>query len=323
MQTARLEKETDFEYMLRLVLAKRDRKINLDWNDLAAILNRGWSGEYLRKLAYGLYEYEDYLAGNENKHVANRILSISDTHVPFHLPVETYEKYRGKVDTLVLNGDIFDMQSLSKFPKMYRVSPMEEIIQGRAFIISLIEYLKPKKVVGINGNHEIRYGNYLAKNLDSDVLELQPNSPMELIFEDGFNWYNKRDKSKINFPALKDVFKEIEFVYPDKWFYQIGDTMFCHPLKFASRPLETGSQAYKWFLESGYNFDNMVVAHTHKVGNYLIANRAVYESGCCCDIAKNNYTDGKLTTPQSCGYLYIEQNSKGESVDIKQEWLKK
>lgn len=322
MSTERLEKESDFEYMLRLVLDKRNKQINLDWNDLAALLDRGWSGEYLRKLAYGLYEYEDYLSGNENKHVASRILCISDTHVPFHLPLETYEKYRNKVDVLVLNGDIFDMQSLSKFLKMYRVSPMEEIIEGRAFIISLIDYLRPKKVVGINGNHEIRYGNYLAKNLDSDVLELQPNSPMELIFEDGFNWYNKRERCKINYPALKDVYKGIEFIYPNNWFYQVGDTMFCHPLTFSNRPMQTGSNAYKWFLESGYSFENMVVAHTHKVGNYMIAGSAVYESGCCCDIKKNNYTDGKLTTPQSCGYLYIEQNYKGESVNIKQEWIK-
>lgn len=323
MQTKRLEKESDFEYMLRMVLAKRSKKINLDWNDLADLLDRGWSGEYLRKLAYGLYEYEDYLNCNENKHVTNRILCISDLHIPFHLPLETYEKYRGNVDTLVLNGDIIDMQGISRFPKMYRVSPMEEIIEGRAFIISLIEYLKPKKVVIINGNHELRYGSFLAKNLDNEALELQPNSPLELIAMDGFTWYNKREKSKTKYPALSDIYEHIEFVYPDNWHHQIGDTVFCHPPKTASsQPMKTGSKAYNWFLESGYDFENIVVAHTHRVGNYMIAGKSVYESGCCADIEKNNYTDGTLTTPQSCGYLYIEQNSRGQSVNIKQEWIK-
>lgn len=322
MCITRLENESDFEYLLRLVLAKRNKEIKLDWDELAALLNRGWSGEYLRKLAYGLYEYEDYLCGQENKHIKNRILCISDTHVPFQLPIQTYEKYKNKIDTLVLNGDIFDMQSLSKFPKAYRVSPMEEIIDGRLYIMSLIEYLHPKMVVGINGNHEIRYGNYLAKHLDSEILELQPNSPMELIFTDGFVWYNKRQKCKVNFPPLKRVFENIEFVYPDNWYYQIGDTIFCHPLKFSSRPMETGNKAYKWFLENGCVFDNLIVAHTHKVGNYMIAGKSIYESGCCVDINKNNYTDGKLTTSQSCGFLYIEQNLTGKSVNIKQEWLK-
>lgn len=322
MNTKRLEKETDFEYLLRLVLAKRNKEINMDWNEIASLVGNFGSGEYLRKLAYGIYAYTDYLNGNEGKHVASRILCISDIHIPFNLPIDTYEKYKGNIDVLILNGDVIDMQGISKFPKLYRVSPMEEIIQGRSYIISLIEYLKPKTVIGINGNHEIRFGNYLAKNLDTDVLELMPNSPIELIFMDGFNWYNKREKSKTKYPPLTEVFPDINFIYPDDWKYQVGDTIFCHPLAFSSQPLKTGQKAYNWFLENGYLFENMIVAHTHKVGHYVISNKKIYESGCCADIKKNNYSDGKLTTTQSCGYVYLEQNVKGSTIDIKQELIR-
>ena len=82
--------------------------------------------------------------------VATRILSISDTHVPFQLPVSTYVSYAGKVDILQLNGDITDCQSISRFPKTYRVSPMEEIIEARQYIIDLIEIQLLKYFVILN-----------------------------------------------------------------------------------------------------------------------------------------------------------------------------
>ena len=323
MNVKRLEKESSFEYMLRLVLAKRNKDTNLGWDEMAELLDGEYgSGEYLRKLAYGIYEYDNYLNGNENKHVASRILCLSDLHIPFNLPLETFEKYKGKVDVLVLNGDIVDMQALSKFPKAYRVSPMEELIEGRAFIISLLDYLKPKKVIAINGNHDLRFGAYFQKHLDSEALELMPNSPLELIFMDGFKWYDKRHKQKNEYKALKEVYPEVEFIYPDDWKYQLGDTMFAHPNAYSSQPLKTADKAFDWFLKSGYQFDNLVVSHTHKVGNYFIAGKMLYEQGCLFDLEQNNYVDGKLTTPQSCGYIYFEQNTKGSTVNVKQEYIK-
>lgn len=314
-----LEKEIDFGMMLQLILDKRDKRTTISWEEMAKLIGRGCSGEYLRKLSYGILEYHDYMTEKDNKIVSNRILCISDLHIPFNLPVSTFEKYKNKVDTLILNGDIVDMQGISKFPKLYRVSPMEELIGCRLFLIELIEMLKPKKVIVTNGNHEIRYGSFLAKNLDNETVELQPNSPMELIVEDGFTWYDKRNKFKAKYPALCKIYDDVEFVYPDDWKCQVGDTIFCHPFSFSSQPMKTGQKAYNWFLENGYTFKNIVVAHTHKVGNYMIADKNIYESGCCADIHKNNYTDGKLVTSQSCGFVYVEQTSNGETVNVKQE----
>ena len=99
--------------------------------------------------------------------MALRILSISDLHAPFQKPIDTYKDYVGKVDVLQINGDVVDMQSISKFLKVYRLSVMEEIIQARQYLIDLIEYIKPKKVVVTYGNHDIRFQNYISKNLDT------------------------------------------------------------------------------------------------------------------------------------------------------------
>jgi hypothetical protein len=168
-QYLRRENETEFEWKLRLCKTKLIDRADIEWQEICDLLKTDVHPDHLRKTAYGLLEYDAYL---KNNGVATRILSISDAHVPFNLPVETFKDYVGQVDVLQLNGDILDMQSISKFPKSYRVSVMEELIMGRQYIIDLIEYIKPKKVVANYGNHELRFQSYLSKNLDSVWMAL-------------------------------------------------------------------------------------------------------------------------------------------------------
>ena len=169
---------------------------NETWTDIATKLNclLGYSYEEAtyRKLWQNFLRMYSALKANENTTVATRILSVSDTHVPFELPIELLSKYQNRVDILQLNGDICDCQAISKFSKTYRVSPMEEIIKARKYMIDMIEYLQPKKVVVTYGNHDLRFQSFMAKNLDNEIVELMPQTSLELIFVDGFNHYNKR-----------------------------------------------------------------------------------------------------------------------------------
>ena len=76
----------------------------------------------VRKRMYGMKRLIEIIeADKHSADIANRILSISDLHIPFHLPIDIYRPYIGKVDTLVLNGDLEDCQSCSKFSKKYRI----------------------------------------------------------------------------------------------------------------------------------------------------------------------------------------------------------
>ena len=184
--------------------------------------------------------------------VSDRILCISDPHVPYQLPIETFSQYAGLADTLVLNGDICDHQAISRFPKSYRVSPMEELITCRQYLISLIEYINPQKVIVIYGNHDTRFQSYFAKNLDSDILELMPKTSLELLFVDGFHHYNKKERTKVWYSPLKEVFSDIETVYADNWFYQIGDAICCHPIAYSSGILKTADKAVQYFRNEGY-----------------------------------------------------------------------
>lgn len=312
--------ESKFEYKLRLCLAKLNKEIDLDWAEIVVLIGEDVSADHLRKTAYGLKEYFDYV--HKGVGVANRILSISDTHVPYQLPLTVFKDYIGIVDTLQLNGDVLDCQSISKFPKTYRVSMIEEMVQARQYIIDLVEYIKPKKVVINYGNHELRFQTYLARSLDGDMLELMPQTALDLICTDGFNHYDKRNKCKTWYEPLVKVFDDVEIIYTENWHCQIGDTIFCHPSAFSSGIMKTAEKAMLWFRNEGYNFKTLVMSHTHRLGEYAVGNTIMYEQGTCSDVTKQHYCDGKLVNSQKEGFLYLCQDEDGNTIKDKTKLIK-
>lgn len=269
--------------------------------------------KFYTAMKYGI-DYEQKRCMND---IATTILSISDLHIPFQLPIDVLEDYVDRVDILQINGDVCDNQATSKFPKCYRVSPMEEIIQARQYLIDLIGYIHPRKVIINYGNHDIRFQNYLAKNLDTDILELMPKTSLELIFEDGFHWYNKRELTKVWYPPLKEVVEDAEIIYVDNWYCQIGDAIFCHPLAFSSAMMKTAEKAMLFFRNEGYDFKNLIMAHTHRSGQYTVGNTTLYEQGAFCDVTKNSYSDGRLVNSQKEGFIYLCQDKNGVTLKDK------
>lgn len=276
------------------------------------------SADHLRKTTYGMIEYDEYIHGFDG--IATTILSISDIHVPFQLPITTFSNYAGKIDVLQINGDVVDCQALSKFPKQYRISPMEEMIQARQYLIDLIEYIRPKKVIVNFGNHDKRFASYFAKNLDTDILELLPDTSLELILSDGFRHYDKKSKSKIWYEPLIDVFDDVEIEYVDDWKSKIGKTWFVHPLAYRQSSLATCEKAMDYLHRTQKEaFDCVVMAHTHAVGETKKGFINLFEQGACCDVNKLNYMDGRLTAPQKMGFAIICQNKDGSLIESKSE----
>jgi len=293
----------------------------LDWSEIVELLGLDVSADHLRKTAYGLIEYDNYIHGFNG--VATTILSISDLHVPFQLPVNTFSEYVNRIDILQINGDVVDCQALSKFPKQYRISPIEEIIQARQYLIDLIEYINPKKVITNYGNHDKRLANYLAKNLDTDTLELLPDTSLELILIDGFRHYNKRTKSKTWYEPLCNVFDNIEIEYVDDWKCKIGKTWFIHPLAYRKNTLATCEMAMDYLHRTERElFDCVCLGHTHQYGDTKKGFIRLLEQGACCQVEKMNYMDGKLTTPQKKGFAIICQNENGDIINDKSKVIK-
>lgn len=293
------------------------------WDDVATQLNFEFNTDVSSSAYRKCYQYytlmNNALKAKGDTAVATRILSVSDTHVPFELPIETLSAYKGRVDILQLNGDICDCQAISKFNKVYRVSPMEEIIKARKYVIDMIEYLQPKKVVVTYGNHDLRFQNYIAKNLDNEMAELMPRTSLELIFVDGFFHYDKREGTKSWYTPIKELFSTIEIDYTDNWWTQIGDTIFAHPSAFSSGVLKTAERAMYFFRNEGMQFLELVMAHTHRVGEYYIGNTRIIEQGTFSDVSKNNYNNGQLYNSQKEGFVYLCQDINGKTIREKTE----
>lgn len=287
----------------------------MDWIEICDMLGLDITPDQFRKQAVGYEEYDNFINGFNA--VATSILSISDLHYPFAKPLDTFKEYAGKINILQLNGDILDCMQLSRFNKTYRTSPMDEIIEGRQYIIDLIEMIQPKKVLVNHGNHELRMGTYLAKNLDNELQELMPETAFDYIFLDGFTHYNRKTKAKVKYAPLCSVFDAIEIEYTGTWYSKYGEILFCHPKTFASSPLKTAEKALYWFRNEGFNFTALIMSHTHRVGSYKIGNSMIYEQGCCCETDKMRYNDGQLVNSQKEGFMIICLDRDGHVIEDK------
>lgn len=315
-----LENESFFEWKLRLCKAKLNKEIDLDWSEIASILGLSVSSDHLRKTSYGLKEYDDYIHSSDNSNVHTTILSISDAHVPFNLPVDIFKEYKNRVDILVFNGDTEDCYSCSSFPRKYRVGIDEEMILTRQYMIDVINMIMPKKVIVIMGNHEYRLGRHLTDKLNDDILTIMPDTPLELIVNRGFHVKDRRNKTETWYSPIKEMFAElnIDVEYNDgEWYQIVGRTIFAHPMSYSSGMLKTTEKAVNFFLRQNREFNSIVLGHTHKLGSYFQGNIKMYEQGCTCDLSKIDYNNGKLIIPGQNGFIYICQDKDGNIIDSK------
>ena len=319
---ARWQGESFDDYFVRLYENKA--RYGLNCSEIAELLNaeNGKNyGESAYRKRYTFFnlgrEYErEHAAG----HVSKRVLAISDLHIPYQVPVSVFSAYSGNVDILVLNGDIMDCQSISFFPKKYRISFIDEMIEARRYLVELIDMICPKHVIIIKGNHEHRLLRYLSEKINEDLLSIMPDSPMDLIVNDGFKNKDRMYKIEINYPSLKEVYeeREITITYSGEWYARIGNVIFAHPLTYSGSMLKTAEKAVNYFSRSvDRDFTAVVLAHTHKVGYYKLGDISIYEQGCLCKLDMLDYADGKLQDPQQNGYMYICLDNDGNIIEDK------
>lgn len=315
--TNRLENETSFEWKLRLCKAKLNKDIDLDWSEIADILELDVSADHLRKTAYGLIEYDNYIHNCEG--ASERILCISDIHIPFNLPVDIFASYKGTVDTIIINGDLLDCFSCSSFPKKFKVNLDEELVLGRQYIIDLINMISPKKVMFTMGNHEYRMQRYYSDRLSNELLGITPTDPLRMIIDKGFEVKDERNKTQTQYSSIREVFEDtnIEIIYEQEWWIKEGNVIFCHPLNYSSGMLKTTEKAVNYFLRVDRTFTGIVMGHTHKIGSFTQGGIKMYEQGCVCDLNKLDYNNGKLIIPNQNGFMYIALNSNGDIIDSK------
>ena len=312
-----MREENRYDKIKRIVESKLVDRIDKDYTELSEeAFGKAYSSDVARRMFYGAKKVIDAI--EEDKGRVNedetRILCISDMHIPFNRDIKEFFKYKGKVDTLVLNGDIIDNYSMSSFTKMYRLSLVEELIQARKLLIELIEEIKPKKVTVVTGNHEIRLGKKIADKIGSDLLDLMPRDALAFLFDTGFNYYDRIKKCKTVYTPI-DEEVDCEINYVGNFWAKEGKTIFVHPQAFRGTTLGTVGKAYDYFTAIGEDFQSIIMAHTHKLGMYVMNDKYLYEQGTCANLNHMDYQDLKLPkSSQVNGYMYIIQDKDGNLI---------
>jgi predicted phosphodiesterase len=285
--------------LIELGIQKRNGKLDLTWDELG--YKFGKTGEQVRCSVKKYLKNKGELSGFYHKDRKN-ILFISDQHCPFNVPKEIFKDYINKIDILIFGGDVQDCQAISKFIKKYRIPFVDEMVYTRQHMMDVIDYIKPKKVIVLKGNHEVRLINYLSDKV-TDLLPLMPETSLDLIINNGFFKYDHENKSKIYYSPLSEIF-DIDIEYDGDWWTQIGDIIFSHPKAFKTGILSTTEKAYTYFLQQGLQFNCLITAHTHASAFTKYGKCFMYESGCLC--SEPEYANsGNLQKPQSQGYLFI------------------
>ena len=312
-----MREENRYEKIKRIVESKLVDRVDKDYTELSEeAFGKAYSSDVARRMFYGAKKVIDAIEEDEERvnEDETRILCISDMHIPFNRDIKEFFKYKGKVDTLVLNGDIIDNYSMSSFTKMYRLSLVEELIRARELLIELIEEIKPKKVTVVTGNHEIRLGKKIADKIGSDLLDLMPRDALAFLFDTGFNYYDRIKKCKTVYTPI-DEEVDCEVNYVGNFWTKEGKTIFVHPQAFRGTTLGTVGKAYDYFTAIGEDFQSIIMAHTHKLGMYVMNDKYLYEQGTCANLNHMDYQDLKLPkSSQVNGYMYIVQDKDGNLI---------
>lgn len=97
---------------------------------------------------------------------ATRILVLSDVHIPYH-DTESLEKaidygVENKANAVLLNGDIMDCYSLSRWEKDPRKRRFSQELEDTRQFLSYLKHRLPDAVIYYKlGNHELRYEAFL------------------------------------------------------------------------------------------------------------------------------------------------------------------
>ena len=222
---------------------------------------------------------------------------ISDLHVPFHDPqamgvmMKMLRYYKPK--NVVMNGDMLDCVSLSRFSK-----EPQEPEAFKAQLVELCGYINQiqriSKVTYIEGNHEARMGKYINDN----APELSGLLSMESLLA-------RYLKKKITYIRTTPGESMITWGAND-------DILIGHFQKASKHTCYTVKLLVERFMT------NVVQAHTHRLGQYAIRGYGYtyrgFEGGCLCDLNPSytmcpNWQQGFLVYSEAAGMWNMESVS--------------
>lgn len=234
-----------------------------------------------------------------------KILVGSDFHIPFHNieNITTMVKEHSDADLFVINGDLLDCYSASRFQKEMRVPIHEEIKEARV-LMALFSETFPKTIIN-SGNHDDRARKYFEARIDPDMFYLVKHDILQLVVADFENIVTTKDHY-----SFSNNMGNIEISY----FTIIGDCLIAHFEDSSKVPFKVVKDRVDWInqweKEFGFSPIRMFLqGHTHQLskaplhGNKITAG----ETGCLCQHQKYALKPGAKYRPSTNGYWVVYQ----------------
>jgi len=212
---------------------------------------------------------------NEMSEKYKRIMVTSDYHIPYmdkkaYGAMKTYAK-EYKPDVFVINGDLLDFYSISKFDKSPRrkTTFKEEIDLGKTCLTELKKILPSKtQIIYLEGNHENRLQRYLWGHPEFEGLE-------QLYLE------NLLD---LNAKDIKFVGVDGDYWKNDTGHIKLGDTFVMHGDNRLNGAKGGMNAAYNTMKSIG---NSTIIGHTHRLSHKShkspYHNWVAMEAGCLCN----------------------------------------
>jgi predicted phosphodiesterase len=238
------------------------------------------------------------------------IVWLGDIHVPFHKIEEIeqiIEEHEGAY-MCVIGGDFFDAAGISSFRKNKFVPLLEEYVICSELLDIIAQ--KFKWVLLIQGNHEARWERQVLSKMHLEAMGMAPGLLKRLANGDR---YDPEEKEWYNIGKMENVLCPMGRDGQVNWFFQVGKTIFCHPEKHSKiygRPVQ---YAEEFFYKQGFDFDSIVMGHTHKLVQIWSKTCMMIEAGCLREEASYGMNPKLSYTPQTIGYAVIYQDKDGNT----------
>lgn len=249
-----------------------------------------------------------------------RIVIAGDFHAPFHeaeLVADLIVRESKTADMLIVNGDLQDFYSISRFTK-YEHMPVE---QELAAVDALLGQLSRafRRVVLVTGNHDRpRFEKQLRTMLPAEVVQV-----VEYLSGGNLDVVSVMAKRYPNVEIARHAVGR----HAVSWFYQHGDLITAHAEKFSRVPGATLRGVHEWFTDRAdilglKPWRVLVQAHTHQLGLFpWLSDQTLVEGGCMCQTHGYQLDAKAGGRPQRRGYVTLTQHDGRTDVNsIRLRW---
>jgi len=317
----------------RLDDARRRKLLTSEMEAEARARESFTSGRRLPQTADDCWKVLDDFIGRSKKPVSKsatrsrdvskpeRIVIASDFHAPFHDPwavAELIARESKQADTLIVNGDIQDFYSISRFTKYEQVSMEAELAAVDALLGQLAAAFP--RVILVGGNHDT---HRFEKQLRS-LLSLEMIHVIEVLT--GGNLSVLRVLAK-RYPNIEFADVQVGRFHVG-WFWQHGDLITAHAEKFSRVPGSALRGIDEWFTDQHDTLGLkpwrvLVQAHTHQLGWFpWKADKVLVEGGAMCHVHGYQLQARIMGRPQRVGYVTLEQRKGVTDINsIRLVWL--